>query len=185
VTKNVLQYNILRRLRKSLQYTQAEFADLCGISAKSVYNAECGLYESPLESIADILYANTDVTPTELTAEYAKFRKMLRDRTREKYLPTMFKFSVSISDTNDCILRNERISPVNDLYANGLGINFNSFSHEFLINPGSLYKLDRGEIHYVPDTIQNALLVCGCPVEIVRELSVRTNYYKLPRIKTG
>jgi transcriptional regulator with XRE-family HTH domain len=185
VTKNVLQYNILRRLRKSLGYTQAEFALFCGISTKSVYNAECGLYETPLESIADILYKNTDVTPTQLIAEYAKFRKMMRDKTRERYIPSMYKFSVSIPDTNKCIYRSERISPIADLYINALGLNFNSFSHEFLINPGSLYKLDRGDIRYVPDTIQTALLTCGCPNEIVRELSVRIDYYRPSRINSG
>lgn len=180
MTKNILHYNILRKLRKQQGLTIVQLAEQAGISDKAVYNAECGLYEAPLNALTEYFTKNFDITHSELTSQYNDFRAMLQARTKEKYSETDYFFTST--DCNKVFAEGgKKLSPIADFRLNTLVHTVSEFRFCFLINPGTHFKLEAGTSRSVPADIHHSLKACGAPMTFLEELNVRTKRFRPDR----
>lgn len=176
VSKSMLASSPLRKLREQSNLTQEQIAERCNISAKTVYLAECGVYEAPLEAVAHYFCKTRDIELAELTQEYASFRAKVRNKLKSKINPADFRFDVPHTQvTTFKTPFGTRLAPIKDFYTNCLVYTQSEFCKGFLVNPGLLHRLEVGyEYRHVPSSIVEALVECGAPNHFMKELDVRT-----------
>ena len=145
VAKSVLSANPLRKLRNKSNLTQDQLAELTGISVKSIYLAECGVYERPLEGLAHHFCRERGIDINQLNNDYYRFRTIARHRQRERIDETQWRFSIDSKDVE--FFRTTfgtRLAPIKDFYVNCLVYTQFEFCTGFLVNPGELHRLEVG-----------------------------------------
>ena len=178
MAKSSLASNPLRKYRKVLNLTLTQLADEVGVSVKTVYLAESGVYEDPLECIVHYFIKRCSADINVINEEYTTFRKKMRSNLKARLDPSVWRFSANKNDINNVLSPfNTKMSPLKDFRLNKLHFAETEFAKEFLINPSLLTRLEKGKCS-LPSTIYTALIECGAPVEFVKELDARTNLYR-------
>lgn len=180
MAKTQLASNPVRQHRKQLNLNIAQLAQEVGLSEKTVYLNECGVYEIPSEEIVQYILRKKNVAPEIFYTEYANFRAKMRAFLRESLYPTVWNFSIPVENT--ATFRTElgtKLSPIADFRTNSLKQTRVEFAQKFLVNPGLLERLEAGRVFTsVPKPIIDALADCGAPAKFIKELYVRTKLFR-------
>ena len=179
MVKSALATNPLRKLRLSSNLTVIELANKVSVSTRTIYLAECGVYETPLEAVSHFFINGNKATAQEINIAYDQFRADARTKLKNRINPDMWKFSIPFNQiTSFRTTLNTPLAPIKDFRINSMMLTQTAFIREFLVNPGTLMRLeDKKTYKNLPTEIKSALIECGAPTKFIEELNVRTKIY--------
>lgn len=145
-----------------------------GINVKTIYYAECGVFEEPLEALVHY-YVSKGADLEQIKAGYYAFRAKVQNNTKEKIDASQWHFNGPVED---CVFvtdfHGKPLSPISDFRINSILYTHTEFITSFLINPGQLHRLETGTQRTLPIAVSDALMHCGAPGDFLKELSERT-----------
>ena len=179
MVKSSLASNPLRKYRKAANMSMGDLANEVKISEKTIYLAEHGVYDRPLEQVAHYFARTRNIDLDDLNQDYADFRAKMRQSLKERIDISIWHFSVPA--TQVCSFRTPlgtKLAPIKDFRVNCIMFTQTEFEKEFLVNPGMLTRLEIGkEFATVPRPIREALIECGAPGYFIKDLDARTKLF--------
>ena len=154
----------VRKARKQLNKTVQQAADGADIHWQAWFMTECGCYNDIPPKIASYL-ANNGLTID--GEEYTEFRKSQQRDFGEL-------FAIGERGLPPASLSQPPIRA----YREHIGVRSRtSFAKGLCVQPALMYRLENGQVKYLPDQIYQALLVAGLSTEDADELDERTTEY--------
>lgn len=179
MAKSALASNPLRKLRKAANMTIEELSVAVDVSTKTLYLAEHGVYNLPLEAVVHYFTRLKDIDVDALNTEYSDFRRKMRANLANRIDESQWRFEIPKAQVNTFRTpMGTKMAPIRDFRLNSLMFTQTEFEKEFLVNPGLLTRLEAGrDFRSVPNPIAAALIECGAPENFMRELNVRTKLF--------
>lgn len=179
MAKSALSGNPLRKLRTAMNLTQQELAEKLELSPNTIYLAEHGVYDLPLEAVAQFFCRERGTDLAELNSAYGDFRIKIRESMKNKMYEADWRFNIPHAQVSTFRTPlGTKMAPVADFRTNCLMYSVIDFCKSFLVNPGLYHKLEVGSyFKTVPVPITKALVDCGAPVTFMKELDVRTKIF--------
>lgn len=170
--------NPLKKLRQKYGLSQAQLADLAGISPQAVLKYEQGLYQDPSDSIMSALISTAShndehISWSKLADEYQQWRLIHQAAQRWRFEDIRH---LNIHG-NEHPFASLRRAVGDSKKQRGLGVSVQGFAVILALHPATCSEYNSGRLRSMPSVMKEALLRAGCRMVIIDEVDTFGQYY--------